>query len=163
MRTPEAVRRLHPSVLFASLAALFIAAGGYVHLREWLDVYRKIPAEQSGAFVVRVGFPVNAGLSLVVASAVLAVMTRRWSRFALPVLAGAFLFQGASLATLIATRTGSVLGWTEPIWTRGAKQSLAVEVGALVTLLGAAALHTYQQRTSSRRRDDVLAVAPSPA
>ncbi len=114
-------------------AAAFVLAGGYVHLREWLDGYRDVPADAPGAFVVRIGFPVNAALSVVVAGALvvtLFVATRHASK----VVAAAALFQAGSLAVLIGTRVGSVLGWMEPTWTPGANQSRALEIGALLAL-----------------------------
>ena len=46
-------------MLLIVVAAVFVAAEG-IHLREWLDTYRHVPASVPGAAVVRVGFPVNA-------------------------------------------------------------------------------------------------------
>lgn len=114
-------------------AAMFVAAGGYVHLRDWLNLYRHLPADSAGAAVVRVGFPINAALSLVLASA-LVVCALRMSRLAPLVGIAAALFQVGSLAMLIATRTGTVVGWTEPTWTGGPSVSRAVEIGALLSL-----------------------------
>src|SRR4051812_41373092 len=39
------------------IAALFVLAGGYVHLREWQDTYRSLPSIVPGRDVVRIGFP----------------------------------------------------------------------------------------------------------
>lgn len=114
-------------------AAAFIAAGGYVHAREWLDTYRNVPADAAGAVVVRVGFPLNAGMSLLLAGA-LVVTLFFGRRFAPWVTVAALVFQATSLAVLIGTRVGSVLGWAEPIWTVGADQTRAAEIGALVAL-----------------------------
>lgn len=83
--------------------------------------------------MVRLGFPLNAAASFVlaVALAVLVVHRSRWSPY---IVSAAFLLQTSSLAVLIATRTGSVFGWTEPSWTAAANQTRAVEVGALIVL-----------------------------
>ena len=139
------------------LSAMFIGAGGFIHLREWLDVYRQVPASAPGAAVVRIGFPLNAATSLLFVICLVLVF-RRPSRFTQPTVLAAIAFQAASLATLIATRVGSVLGWSEPIWTPGAEQSRAVEAAAIVTLLALAALSRCD-RTGGHRdvrdRDDV--------
>lgn len=124
-------RRLTLPLVAAS--ALFVAAGGYIHLTEWLDVYRDIPSNVPGNEVVTVGFPVNVAMSVI---AVVALVVAAWR---LPqhlwlVVAGAFLFQAGSLATLILSRTGSVLGWTEPTWNDAANRTRAVEIGAIVCL-----------------------------
>ena len=129
------MRRITNALILASAA--LIAAGGFIHLREWLETYRDVPSEAPGAFVVRVGFPVNAGLSFVLALALLTtVLVAR--RFQLVTIAAAFGFQAGSLAVLIGTRAGTVLGWTEPTWTPGANQTRAVEIGALLCLAAAA-------------------------
>lgn len=126
-------------------AALFVSAGGFVHLREWLDTYRHVPASAVGAAVVRVGFPLNAAASVLLAVGLVFCAVRR-TRFAPHIVAAAILFQAASLASLILTRTGSVLGWAEPVWTLGANQSRAVELGALVSLTMVVAVAALQRR-----------------
>jgi len=125
-----------------------VAAGGYVHLREWLDTYRLIPSEVPGAVVVKVGFPINAAVSFVLAAVLVAVALRatRPSRGANVVLGVTALFQAASLATLILSRTDSVFGWSEAVWTRGADQSRAVEIGALLALAGIVGLQAMVRR-----------------
>lgn len=138
-------------------AALFVAAGGFVHLREWLDTYRQVPASAAGAAVVRIGFPVNAAASLVTAVALAFIAARR-SRFAPLVVGAAVLLQAGSLAVLILTRTGTLLGWTEPIWTLGADQSRAVEIGALISLTGVIAIAALQRRGHQR----TTLLTPSP-
>jgi hypothetical protein len=96
------------------IAALFVLAGGYD--------------------VVRLGFPVNAAVSLILALAL--VLTTRWRRGLTPlIVAGAIVFEAASSAALIISRNGTLFGWTERIWTLGANQSIALEAGALVNLL----------------------------
>ena len=69
------MRRITNALILASAA--LIAAGGFIHLREWLETYRDVPSEAPGAFVVRVGFPVNAGLSFVLALALLTTVLVR--------------------------------------------------------------------------------------
>jgi hypothetical protein len=59
-------------------AALFTAAGGYVHLREWVHTYRAIPASAPGSALVRIGFPVNAAASAVLALALVACAFHRF-------------------------------------------------------------------------------------
>lgn len=131
-------------------AALFVAAGGFVHLREWLDFYRQVPASAAGAAVVRIGFPMNAATSLVIAVALVFCAVRR-TRFSPHIIAAAILFQAGSLAALIITRTGNLFGWAEPIWTLGADQSRAVEIGALISLTTVLAIATLQSRSDQRR------------
>jgi hypothetical protein len=115
-------------------AAAFVGAGGFIHLREWRDTYRHIPASVPGADVVRIGFPLNAGLSAVLGVA-LVVAAFAASRALIGLVAvAAAVFQAGSLATLILSRTGSVLDWSEPIWNPAANQTRAVEIGALVAL-----------------------------
>jgi hypothetical protein len=104
-----------------------------------------------GAAVVRVGFPVNAAVSVMLAVALLATGWR-WKPFLTIVAASAFAFEAASLASLaslILSRTGSVLGWKEPVWTDGANQARLVEVIALVALAGVMATPRF---LSARRR-----------
>ncbi|MDP1818886.1 MAG: hypothetical protein Q8K58_03225 [Acidimicrobiales bacterium] len=130
-------------------AAAFTAAGGFVHGREWLVDYRDVPAAAPGSWLVRIGFPVNAGLSVLLVIA-LVLVALRLPRFAVPVALGVAGFQAGTLALVIATRTGTVFGWTEPVWTRGADQSRAVAIGALLVLGAAAALHVVGRATPRR-------------
>lgn len=140
------------------VAALFVAAGGFVHLREWLDTYRYVPESAPGAPVVRVGFPINAAASVVIASA-LAFCAIHRTRFAPRIVAAAILFQAGSLAALIVTRTGTFLGWAEPIWTLGANQSRAMEIGALFSLTTVLGIGFVQQRNEERRKSHVQLLA----
>ncbi len=78
------------------LAGAFVAAGGYVHLREWFETYRLVPSTAAGAAVVRMGFPVNAAASAVFA-VLLGVSAFRSRRPAGSVVAGAVLLQAGSL------------------------------------------------------------------
>jgi hypothetical protein len=129
-------------------AAAFTAAGGYIHLTEWLDTYRDTPSEAPGSWLVRIGFPVNAAVSAVAVVALVLAATRL-PKLAVPAVVGTFLFQAGSLAFLIGSRTGTVLGWTEPIWTPGAEQSRAVEIAAMVALVVAAALRRTRGAAAS--------------
>jgi hypothetical protein len=116
-------------------SALFVAAGGYVHFREWFDTYRHLPSNLPGVAVVRVGFPLNTVASALLVVALLVCVARR-SRFSPWVVAAGIVFEVGSLLTLIATRVGNVFGWSEHIWTMGADQTRAVEIGALAALVG---------------------------
>jgi hypothetical protein len=140
------VRRLTTPLVIA--AALFVAAGGYVHLREWLEGYRNVPVEAPGAAVVRVGFVVNAAASFAIAAAL--VVTQLVGRRLAPlVMVGAALSQVAFAVAVVVSRTGSLGGWQEPVWTRGASQSLAVEIGALVALAAVASVALLERRRLS--------------
>jgi hypothetical protein len=125
-------------------AALFTAAGGYIHLREWLDTYRHVPAGVPGSAVVRIGFPINVAVSFVLAAALLAT-TYRLHRLASLAVGATILFEAASLASLIISRTGSLFGWTEPVWTNGADQTRAVEIGALLCLAAVSVIAATNQ------------------
>lgn len=115
------------------ISAVFVAAGGYIHLTEWLDVYRDTPSQVPGAEVVTIGFPVNVAVSVLAVMA-LVVAATKFPQWLWVVVAGTFLFQAGSLATLILSRTGSVFGWMEPVWNDAANQTRAVEIGALISL-----------------------------
>ena len=125
-------------------SAVFVAAGGYIHLTEWLDVYRDTPSQVPGSEVVTIGFPVNVAVS-VLAVLALGVAVAKFPGWLWAVVAGTFVFQAGSLATLILSRTGSVFGWTEPVWNDAANQTRAVEIGALVCLAALGALLAMQR------------------
>lgn len=137
-----------PTTPLVLAIAAFVAAGGYIHLREWLDTYRSIPSSVPGSAVVRLGFPVNAAISFLLAALLVAVALRasRTNRATNVVLGATALFQIGSLASLILSRTDSVFGWSEAVWTRGADQSRAVEIGALVILAGVVGLQQAMRR-----------------
>lgn len=136
------------------VAVLFVAAGGFVHLREWLETYRDVPARVPGSEVVVIGFPLHVAASVLAVAAL--VGAAGWKPAWLRIVAvGTAAFQASALAVLVATREGTVLGWTEPTYTRGAEQSLAVEIGALVMLAALVGLDAL------RRRDDGYAMAPA--
>lgn len=132
-------------------AAAFVTAGGFIHLREWLDIYRHVPEAAAGAAVVRVGFPVNAAVSVLVAAA-LAFCAWRRRRISPTVVALAAALQVASLGALITTRTSSLFGWAEASWTTGANQARAVEIGALLSLAAVGALAAAERRPPEHTR-----------
>lgn len=126
--------------------ALFVTAGGFIHLREWLNTYRDLPAAVPGSEVVTIGFPVNAAISLVLVVALGAAVHWRpeWLRFVVGAVA---LFQAGSLAALVISRNGSLFAWSEPVWTAAAEQTLAVEIGALVSIGALLAMDTVLRRS----------------
>ena len=125
-------------------AALFTAAGGYIHVREWLETYRHLPASVPGSAVVRIGFPINAAVSFALAAALVATAYRA-HRFQLLAIGASILFEAGSLASLIISRTGSLFGWMEPVWTHGADQTRAVEIGALLCLAAVSVIAATHQ------------------
>lgn len=129
------MRRL--GLLLPALAAIFVLAGGGVHLSEWLTTYRAVPADVPGAVVVRSGFLVNVAVSAVVAALVLvaaAVRMRLWSRWWPPVVVGAIAFEAANAVALILSRNGGFGGWSEEGWSSGATAALTVELTAILLL-----------------------------
>lgn len=119
-----------PALFFA---AAYTLLGGAVHLDQWLNGYRRIPSAVPGAWVVRLGFPMQALTSGVLALA-LVVVALRLPRLAVPAIAASVGFQLSTLGLIIATRMGSVFGWSEPVWTPGANLARAAAIGALVML-----------------------------
>lgn len=101
---------------------------------------------------MEVGFPITAAISAVLAVVLIAMAVRRqdWNRTAAVVLGVTALFQIASLAVLILSRTDSVFGWSEPAWTRGADQIRAIEIGALICLAQVAGLRAVMLSTTDR-------------
>ncbi len=117
-----------------------------MHLREWLVLYRDIPSSISGADVVRIGFPLNAVASVLVALLLVAsAFAGRKLRVA--AVASAGMFQVASLLVLVLSRYGGVGGWVERDWTRGATQTLALEIGALALLALMTVVVAFDRRT----------------
>ncbi len=95
-----------------------------------------------GAFVVRIGFPLNFAAS-VAATVLLLTATRTKRGFGTLAAIGTIGFEATSLAVLVATRMANFLGWSEHVWTPGAQMSLALEAAAM--LLIGAALFVRQQ------------------
>lgn len=110
-------------------SAVLVVAGGVLHYRIWESDYRQIPnGAVPGWYVVKIGFPVNAVVSLVLAVALVAFARR-------PIVwLAALLFEVASIITLVLSREASVLRWTEADWSTNAKQVLAAELAAAVLL-----------------------------
>lgn len=150
MNHVEAPLLRRPTTPLVVAAAVFVGAGGFIHLREWLDTYRSVPDSIPGAAVVRVGFPINAGLSLLLALALVVTMSA-FRRFAPLVVGATVVFEASSLGVLILSRTGSVAGWMERGWTNGANQTRAVEIGAIAALVAVVAVVglRYRQRPKS--------------
>lgn len=148
-----------PTLALLALAAVLVAAGGALHLNDWLRTYRGVPWEVPGAWVVRVGFPVNAAFSVVLGAGLVAAGL--WYRRLLgAAIAAAIGFQLASIAALVLSRYGGVFGWNERGWTMQARQVLAVEIAAVVVLV-AAQLGRGPQRWVPRRRHPAAAATPA--
>jgi hypothetical protein len=157
MRPPTATARslaapISPPIGIALIvSAVAVLAGGAIHAHEWLVLYRHVPALIPGSAVVRVGFPLNAAMSLVVGGAIV-ITTFRARRLAPAVIVGALVFQATSLASLILSRTGSVFGWTEMFWTPAANRTRIVEIAALLALSAAGAALAAQRLTAATTR-----------
>ena len=133
-------------------------AGGYFHLRDWMDLYRHLPSEIPGSAVVRIGFPINVALSA--AAAVGLLVSGFAFRALLPyAVGGAIAFQVGSLAALIQSRTGTLFGWSELGWTGSAGQTRAAEIGALAVLGVLMVLMAVTHGQFSNRRTPVPATA----
>jgi hypothetical protein len=115
------------------ITAVPLITGGALHLRDWLRTYRGVPWEVPGAWVVRVGFPVNAAVSVAFAVVLVVAAARSWS-VARWVVAGAIGFQASSIAALALSRGSGVFGWVEPGWTVEARQILTLEIATIIGL-----------------------------
>jgi hypothetical protein len=117
-------------------AAVAVAAGGVLHLCLWNSDYREIPdGAVPGLWVVKVGFPLNAVVSIVVAIAVAGVALGIIRGFRRPILAVALAVQAGSVAALVLSRGPGIFGWTETGYSTDAKGILAAEVLAIVLLV----------------------------
>lgn len=147
-----------PAAPLVAVAAAFVLAGGAIHLRQWLDYYRHIPASIPGAAVVRIGFPLNTAASLALAGALIATIFR-FRRLAPMVLAAALGFQTASLAALVLTRSGrGLFGWVELGWAGAPTLTRALELGAITALVAAVVVARY----GPARRPRAETAAPRP-
>ena len=90
---PSPTRAVRP-LLFAS--ALYVVAGGVVHLMQWTDGYRRIPSEVAGSWLVRDGFPLNALVSFLGAAALVWMLVRPTARL-VPIVAANLTLQIGSL------------------------------------------------------------------
>lgn len=117
------------STAWRIVAAVLVLLGGLFHYQIWDSDYREIPdGAVDGLDVVKIGFPVNAAVSVILA-VLLVVVARR------PIVwLAALLFELASIVTLVLSREASVLGWKEPDWNADAKKVLLVEALAVVVL-----------------------------
>lgn len=136
------IRRMTLPLL--TLSAVLMAAGGALHVRDWLRTYRAVPWEVPGAWVVRVGFPVNAAISLLFAA--LIILAATGPRLRPYAIAGAIAFQAASLVALVLSRNGGVFGWTEPSWTMEARQIRTLEIATILALALAAVAGRVRRR-----------------
>ncbi len=125
------------------VAAALVAVNGLLHLKIWNSDYRHTPSAAPGAWVVKVGFPVNAALAVALALALLVLIRQRL----VPVAAA--VFTGGSLAALILSRSRvGIFGWKESGWSSDAKMIAVVEVLSLVALAAVIAV----QRTGAPAR-----------
>ena len=131
-------------------AAAYTAGGAYVHLREWLALYRDLPASIPGAAGVRVGFPLHAGMAGGLAVLLLCCALRggRLVRYAV---GGTLAFQFGAVAALVVSRTGSLFGWSEATWTGGATEALLAALGAIASLGAALVVGVVERRRLSVR------------
>ncbi|MEJ7584685.1 MAG: hypothetical protein WKF43_11510 [Acidimicrobiales bacterium] len=114
------------------VAAVLVLAGGIFHYQIWDSDYRSIPdGSVPGLDVVKIGFPVNAALSVL-----LAILLVVFARRPIVWLAG-LVFELACIVTLVLSRQASVFGWKEEGWSDDAKKVLLVEVlsAAILALL----------------------------
>lgn len=102
-------------------AAVFLLAGGLVHLQLWRSGYRGIP-------YIGPMFAANAALSALLAL-VIAVWTARGVAIA------GIAFAASSLGALVLSRTVGFLGFNETAWTDEAIKAATAEVGAIVALV----------------------------
>ena len=111
------------------VAAALVLAGGLLHYQIWDSDYRDIPdGALPGLDVVKIGFPVNAAVSVLLA-VLLVVFARR------PIVwLAALLFELACIVTLVLSRQASVFGWEETGYNDDAKKVLVVEVLSVVVL-----------------------------
>lgn len=150
--------RRTPQLLTALTAAALLLAGGALHLRDWLSTYRAVPWAVPGAWVVRVGFLMNAVVALVLAVALVATAIKARRLHPL-VIAAALGMQVASLAALVLSRGQGVFGWIEAGWTTEAKQVLALEIAAIAVLATAAAMAALRRTGAGRRTSRALGLA----
>ncbi len=132
------------------VAAALVLIGGVLHLNIWRTDYSgsHLPGSVPGSFVVKVGFPVNAAASLVLAIALIVLGER------LLVAVAGVLFEAASMVTLVLSRGVGIFGWKEQGW--GNKPTsvlvLVVEVAATVSLLVLATVAVGADRLRRRPR-----------
>ena len=117
-------------------AAALVLAGGFIHYRLWQQQYKDLPAAVPGRWVTRTGFPVNAGLSVLLALGLIAMGFPLFARLRPFVLLAAIAFELGSIAMLVTTRYRAVFDWIEKHdWGTGPKRAIGVEIAAVVALL----------------------------
>jgi hypothetical protein len=132
--TPTA---LGPATIAQLLAAVAVAVGGLLHLKDWDESKKDLPSQIPGVWVVQEGFLVNAAASLVLAALLVATAFGALIAFRRFVIPAALALEMASIAALLLSRGPGVFGWQE----KGAGyqdrpgQILAVEIAAVVLLV----------------------------
>ncbi|HEV3401508.1 MAG TPA: hypothetical protein VG078_06760 [Acidimicrobiales bacterium] len=145
-RLPVGRRSVAPFAAPLLVAAAVCTAGGaYVHLREWLALYRHLPATIPGSAVVRVGFPLHAVMAGGLA-VLLLFCALRGGRLVRYVVGGTLAFQFGAVAALVVSRTGSLFGWSEATWTGGATEALLTALGAIASLGAALVVGAVERR-----------------
>jgi hypothetical protein len=152
--TPVDPRNPHhtPLALAVWLAsAVGVLAGGLIHLQIWNSTYRALPGGGviPGVWVVKVGFPINTAVSVLVAIALALCafgMVPVIRRFVIPI---ALALEVSSLGALIASRQASIFKWTEKGYDSNAKEVLVIEIVTVVLLVAAAVLPTLLGRRGS--------------
>ena len=130
--TPSA-SRFSITTIPAVLAAIGVAAGGVLHLQIWRSDYKPIPdGAVPGLWVVKKGFPINAGVSFVVALVLLAFAFGFVVRVGRLGLLAAVGVEAGSIAALVLSREASIFGWKEPDWSSDAKKVIVVEIASVV-------------------------------
>lgn len=132
---PDGATRSPAVVVPTVLAVLFALANAVVHLREWLQTYLELPDQIPGVWVVKIGFPVQIVLAVVLAGALVFALWRR-PRLLWPVAVANVLFELGSIGALLVSRYASLFGWTERTWSGGPTQALVVEIAAALAAVG---------------------------
>lgn len=138
---PEDPTDPHRTVVGTGLwvaSAVFVLAGGVLHLLIWNETYKDLPSAVPGRWVVQTGFPINAAASVIVAAALVAVAFGALRTIRPYVVPAALALAVASLAALIQSRRGEFFNWSENGWDTDAKRVLVVEIIAVVLLIAAA-------------------------
>jgi len=120
----------HVRTFLRLFGALAVLAGGLLHLKIWNSDYRgsALPASAvPGTWVVKVGFPAQAAVSVGVV--ILLLLVRRPIIWVL-----ALLVELGSILALVLSRQASIFGWKDAVWNSNAKQVLVVEVLAVAAL-----------------------------
>lgn len=134
------------------VAAVAVLVGGILHLQIWNKDYKDLPSVVPGGWVVKVGFPVNAAVSVVVAAVLAGVAFGALSVLRRYVVPAALVLEVLSLAALIQSHRGTFLRYQEQEWDSDAKVVLVVEIGATVALVVAGFLPAYLKRRQETQR-----------